>query len=118
MSTLRELYPKDGSVRQHHGRHVLLEYVMLQGINDSLVDAHRLLVLTEGIECKYNLIGFNPHAGTRFLPSPPEQVRFSSNSSQALPCLLYLLPCPTLANCPAALAVQRGIGPLSPLLDV
>ena len=77
MSTLRELYPKDGSVRLHHGRHVLFEYVMLQGINDSLVDAHRLLVLTEGIECKYNLIGFNPHAGTRFLPSPPKQVRLS-----------------------------------------
>ena len=77
MSTLRELYPKDGSVRLHHGRHVLFEYVMLQGINDSPVDAHRLLVLTEGIECKYNLIGFNQHAGTRFLPSPPQQVRLS-----------------------------------------
>jgi len=74
MGALRELFPKHASAKQHHGRHVLFEYVMLQGINDSLEDARRLPVLTEGIECKFNLIGFNPHMGTRFLPSSPQQV--------------------------------------------
>lgn len=74
MDALRELFPQDASVKQHHGRHVLFEYVMLHGINDSLDDAQRLLVLTHGIECKFNLIGFNPHPGTRFRPSLTEQV--------------------------------------------
>ena len=74
MVALQELFPKQGALRQHHGRHVLFEYVMLKGINDSLEDARRLLELTCGIECKFNLIGFNPHPGTRFQPSPPQQV--------------------------------------------
>ena len=74
MSALRDLFPKHGSPKRHHGRHVLFEYVMLRGINDSLKDAQRLLELTHGIECKFNLIGFNPHPGTRFRPSSPQQV--------------------------------------------
>ena len=74
MGALRELFPQNASMRQHHGRHVLFEYVMLHGINDSLEDAQRLLALTHGIECKFNLIGFNPHPGTRFRPSSSEQV--------------------------------------------
>ena len=90
MGALRELFPKHGTVRQHHGRHVLFEYVMLQGINDSLEDARRLLDLTHGIECKFNLIGFNPHPGTRFRPSPLQQVcqcvsKSIMNSGGALP---------------------------------
>ena len=74
MGALRDLFPKHGSPKQHNGRHVLFEYVMLQGINDSLEDAQRLLMLTHGIECKFNLIGFNPHPGTRFRPSTSQQV--------------------------------------------
>ena len=77
MRTLEELFPKHAAVRQRHGQHVLFEYVMLQGVNDSLEDARRLLVITQGIECKFNLIGFNPHPGTRFRPSPPERVSWT-----------------------------------------
>ena len=55
--------------RKASRRHVLLEYVMLQGVNNSLEDAQRLLLLTRGIECKINLIEFNAHPGTRFIAS-------------------------------------------------
>lgn len=53
---------------------VLFEYVMLAGINDSLDDAKRLVNLVEGIPCKINLISFNPHQGSSFIPSTLEQM--------------------------------------------
>ena len=51
----------------------------------SLEDAQRLLVMTRDIECKYNLIGFNPHPGTRFRPSPPERVSWTPDLDTGLP---------------------------------
>ena len=36
------------------------EYVLLDGVNDSLDDARRLARLVKGIDCKINLIGLNP----------------------------------------------------------
>ncbi len=77
LGALEELFPKQArpAQRGRHGRHVLLEYVMLRDINDSLSDAARLLALVARIECKVNLICFNAHAGTPFRPSAPRQVR-------------------------------------------
>ena len=40
LGSLRRHFPR-GSTRGPHGRHVLIEYVMLRGVNDSLEDAHR-----------------------------------------------------------------------------
>ncbi len=80
MGALEDLYPKDrdprgsDAARGRAGRHVLFEYVMLRGVNDSLEDAARLVQLTRRIECKFNLIVFNAHAGTRFQASTLEQV--------------------------------------------
>eukprot|EP00271_Cylindrocystis_brebissonii_P012023 TRINITY_DN30067_c0_g1_i1.p1 TRINITY_DN30067_c0_g1~~TRINITY_DN30067_c0_g1_i1.p1 ORF type:complete len:487 (-),score=60.32 TRINITY_DN30067_c0_g1_i1:687-2147(-) len=71
LGTLRELFPRDR--RQSH---VFLEYIMLEGVNDSFDDAHRLLALTEGLPCKINLIVFNPHSAAEGLrPSDPAHVR-------------------------------------------
>jgi len=67
METLRT-YPF-----QAHER-VTFEYVMLQGVNDSLDDARRIVKLTSHIPCKINLIPFNPHPGTEFIPTPIDQV--------------------------------------------
>lgn len=53
----------------------MFEYVMLAGVNDSAEDAHRLLLLTQHIECKYNLIEFNAHPGTRFQGSDPDTIQ-------------------------------------------
>ncbi|KAJ9526768.1 hypothetical protein QJQ45_017480 [Haematococcus lacustris] len=53
---------------------LLIEYIMLRDVNDSLEDAARLVELLAGINAKVNLICFNPHSGTLFLPSLPEAV--------------------------------------------
>ena len=40
LGCLEEHFPR-GAMRGPHGRHVLIEYVMLRGVNDSLEDAER-----------------------------------------------------------------------------
>ncbi|KXZ47632.1 hypothetical protein GPECTOR_34g791 [Gonium pectorale] len=55
-------------------RSLLIEYTMLHGINDTLEDAERLAMMLSRVNCKVNLIVFNPHAGTRFQPSTDEDV--------------------------------------------
>ncbi|CAI7924236.1 unnamed protein product [Closterium sp. NIES-54] len=60
--------------QQSSKRHVFIEYLMLDGVNDSLEDARRLVTLTAGIACKINLIVFNPHPGTALQPSPLPRV--------------------------------------------
>ncbi len=74
IACLEELYPK-GRTKGSHGRHVLIEYVMLQGVNDTMDDAKRLVTLLEKIECKVNLIVFNSFDGSPFLPSEMPDVR-------------------------------------------
>ena len=48
------------------GRRITIEYVLLQGRNDSLDDARRLPRLLKGLPIKVNLIPFNPDE--QFLP--------------------------------------------------
>mgnify|MGYP003339080160 CR=1 FL=1 len=52
-----------------NGRRPTLEYVMLNGFNDSLEDARRLLTWSRGLKTKVNLIEYNPVADTGFTPS-------------------------------------------------
>lgn len=47
-------------------RRITFEYVMLQGLNDTLEDAERLVQLTFDIPSKINLIPFNEHSGSEF----------------------------------------------------
>jgi 23S rRNA (adenine2503-C2)-methyltransferase len=47
-------------------RRITFEYVLLENINDSLEDAHRLAHLVKNIPHKVNLIPFNPHHGAEF----------------------------------------------------
>jgi 23S rRNA (adenine2503-C2)-methyltransferase len=61
-----------------NARRITFEYVMLKGINDSLVDAKALVRLLKGIPAKINLIPFNPWPGTKYECSDWEQIeRFS-----------------------------------------
>ncbi|CAN8072553.1 unnamed protein product [Agarophyton chilense] len=62
MQTLRDVFPR----RHGQQRKVMFQYVMLKGVNDSLIDAKELLRLTAGVPCKINLIQFNTHEGTEF----------------------------------------------------
>ncbi|MCS6946227.1 MAG: 23S rRNA (adenine(2503)-C(2))-methyltransferase RlmN [Steroidobacteraceae bacterium] len=56
---------------EQNGRSVTFEYVMLEGVNDSLAQARRLVDLLSGRPAKVNLIPFNPFPGARFRCSPP-----------------------------------------------
>ncbi|MGD0489534.1 MAG: 23S rRNA (adenine(2503)-C(2))-methyltransferase RlmN [Syntrophorhabdales bacterium] len=54
---------------------VTFEYVMLQGVNDSLEDAKQLAGLLAGIKCKINLIPYNASPYTDFKTPRPESVK-------------------------------------------
>lgn len=56
-------------------RRITFEYVLLDGINDSLEDAARLVRLLHGIRSKVNLIPFNPFPGAGFQSAPPLTIR-------------------------------------------
>jgi len=47
-------------------KRVLIEYVLLSGINDSLEDAERLVELLGDLGCTVNLLPFNPFRGSAF----------------------------------------------------
>lgn len=53
-------------VEGHQKRHITIEYVMLDGINDSLSDAEDLIGVLKGLPTKINLIPFNPFPGTDY----------------------------------------------------
>lgn len=55
-------------------RHVTIEYVMLQNINDTAVHARQLAKILEGLSCKVNLIPFNPHPGTEYQRSTTDTI--------------------------------------------
>ncbi|GFR46078.1 hypothetical protein Agub_g7545 [Astrephomene gubernaculifera] len=71
MGALREAFPYD---KRKGDDFVVIEYVLLAGVNDSVEDAQRLLALTADVYCLVNLIVFNPHAGTPFQRSSPAAV--------------------------------------------
>ncbi|MBK7745581.1 MAG: 23S rRNA (adenine(2503)-C(2))-methyltransferase RlmN [Betaproteobacteria bacterium] len=53
---------------------VTFEYVMLDGVNDSVAQARALLARVAGVPCKVNLIPFNPFPGSAFRTSPRSRV--------------------------------------------
>jgi len=71
------------------GMRVTFEYVLIKGINDSVLHAQMLIKRLRGvskrrIKCNVNLIGYNPHAGCKFAASGEEAVkRFARTLSQA-----------------------------------
>jgi len=57
-----------------NARRITFEYVMLEGVNDSVADARALVKLLAGIPAKINLIPFNPWPGSRYTCSSWEQI--------------------------------------------
>lgn len=51
-------------------RHITMEYVMLDGINDQIEHVRQLTKILQGIPVKVNLIPFNPFPNTRYRRSP------------------------------------------------
>ena len=54
---------------------ITFEYVMLEGVNDSIAHARALLPIAGKVRCKFNLIPFNPFPGSGFHRSGPETIR-------------------------------------------
>jgi len=54
---------------------ITFEYVMLEGINDSVAQAQQLIKLVQDIPCKFNLIPFNSFPGSDLRRSSPEAIR-------------------------------------------
>ncbi len=60
-------------------RYITFEYVLLDQVNDSDDDAHRLAKLLGGLRAKVNLIPWNPYPGTTFhRPSDDRIARFQA----------------------------------------
>ena len=64
------VYPKVSNSER-----ITFEYVMLDGVNDSDADAHRLIKLIEGIPAKINLIPFNEWPGAPYKRSSNNRIR-------------------------------------------
>ncbi|HEX4872446.1 MAG TPA: 23S rRNA (adenine(2503)-C(2))-methyltransferase RlmN [Nevskiaceae bacterium] len=60
---------------QDRKMHIVYEYVMLDGVNDSPEHARQLARLLGGLPAKVNLIPFNPFPETRYRRSRPEVIR-------------------------------------------
>lgn len=56
-------------------RHIMFEYVMLKGVNDTDADARRLKEIMSTISSKVNLIPFNASPGAAFEPPDDERIR-------------------------------------------
>jgi 23S rRNA (adenine2503-C2)-methyltransferase len=68
---LQGKWQREGSPRDF----VTFEYVMLEGVNDSLAQARELIELTREVPCKFNLIPFNDFPSSGYRRSRSEQVR-------------------------------------------
>lgn len=69
LDALRD-YPKVSNSER-----ITFEYVMLDGVNDSDADAHRLIKLIKGIPAKINLIPFNEWPGSAYKRSSNNRIR-------------------------------------------
>ncbi len=54
---------------------ITFEYVMLDGVNDSVEQAKQLLQVVKGVSCKFNLIPFNPFPNSGYNTSKPDNIR-------------------------------------------
>lgn len=70
LSACQEYQGNDGS------RYITFEYLLLDGINDSLAQARQLIALMKKYKLRatFNLIPFNPWPGCDFRPSPTNKV--------------------------------------------
>ncbi len=72
---LEELIPAcKAFIQGDKRRRITWEYVMIDGVNDSIAQAKGLVRLLEGVPSKLNLIPFNPFPNSDFRKSGPERV--------------------------------------------
>ena len=61
-------------VSKNHRYKITIEYVLLRGVNDTVVLAKQLVALLKSVPCKINLIPFNPFPGADYERSYPEVI--------------------------------------------
>lgn len=59
---------------EHTNRRITLEYLLIEGVNDSPKDAEALLGFCDGMLCHVNILPMNKVEGALFQPSSPETV--------------------------------------------
>lgn len=80
--SINRKYPLDalmGACRQYlsdaPNRHITVEYIMLDGVNDTPQVAKQLRRFLNGLVCKVNLIPFNPFPGSPYRRSSDEAIQ-------------------------------------------
>lgn len=71
---LERLVPACREYFERTGRRPSFEYVLLEGLNDSVAQARALARLLEGLNCHVNLIRASPTGNSSFKPSPTRAV--------------------------------------------
>lgn len=71
-------------------RRITFEYVLLEGVNDSLSDADELGRLLRGIPCKLNIIPWNPHPEAPYRRPSAEAIEAFQNRAKAAGLPTYL----------------------------
>ncbi len=72
---LEQLIPACKAFIEHDRRRkITWEYVMLDGVNDSIAHAKALIRLLQGVPSKVNLIPFNRFPGSDYRASPAERI--------------------------------------------
>jgi len=77
-------------------RRVTIEYALIDGVNDEIVQAQKLADLLGGLLCHVNLIPLNPTPGSPLRPSPRERVNAFRDELDA-------------AGIPTTVRMRRGI---------
>ncbi|OMH41177.1 23S rRNA (adenine(2503)-C(2))-methyltransferase RlmN [Desulfurobacterium indicum] len=72
--SIREIMKELKNYPADNIRRIMIEYLMLEGINDSPEDAVRLSKLVKGIPVKVNLIPFNQYPGSSFKTPSREKI--------------------------------------------
>ena len=64
---------------QSRRKTITIEYILIDGVNDSLDHANELVKILKGLSCKINLIPFNPFEGCNYLRSQEDSINRFKN---------------------------------------
>ena len=66
---------KDHLINQSKRKTITIEYILIDGVNDSIEHAKQLVKVLHGLSCKVNLIPFNPFEGSNYLRSQEKVIK-------------------------------------------
>jgi len=87
-------------------RHLMIEYVILPGTNDTDAELAGVAEWTQGLSCVVNLVPFNPFPGAPFRAPTPEETRSVSTRLRAMGVM-------TTVRWPRGRAVNAACGQLA-----